>query len=120
MAEILQHFTVKTAALLKTDDGTVIIELDNVKGSALSITIDGVVAGTGTWTTVLVEAEYSLDNGTTWLAAKDTVFASAISAEVVTSITAIKATDIRLIATTLTQNATDDPDLTLQIEIRVI
>lgn len=119
MAKILAKDKFITPVLLKTNDGLVLRTMSNLRGNALSVTVDGVVAGTGSWTTVLIEVEYSVDNGATWLAASDTIFASATSAEVVTEITAIKGTDIRFIATTLVE-ASLDPTLTLEIEVRVI
>jgi len=117
--KILQRISQGSGSLENADAGTVIRTIDNLVGTAISVTVDGTVAGTGSWTTVLVEIEYSVDGGATWLAAADTIFASTTSAEVFTEITAIKGSNARIIATTLSE-ASLDPTLTMNIELRVM
>ena len=119
MAQILQRFTANSGVLRGTDDGTVFLEIERLQGSALEVSVKGTVGGTGSWSTVLIEAEFSVDNGVTWIATGNTVYASTVTQDVVTSIAQVKGTRMRLIATTLTP-ATASPTLTLVAEVRVV
>ena len=106
--------------LNNSNETDVLMSLDNLPGTALAFTVKSTVtAGGGGFTTILVEVQYSIDNKVTWLTATDSIYTSTASTETFTDITAIKGTDARIIATTITESG-GSPLLDLNIEARIM
>ena len=118
--KVLQRYAFKTGELNDGNEGDVLFTFPRLKGSSLSVTIDSTLtAGGGGFTTVVVDVEYSIDDGVTWLATTDTISASTTGEVTVTAISAVKGIYARVIARTLTVSG-GTPTLQLDAEIRVI
>lgn len=119
--KLLRGQIATTAALDNTNEGDVLMSLDNMPGTALAFTVSStVVAGGGGFSTILVEVQYSIDNKTTWLTSDtDSIYTSTTDDVTVTSIAAVKGTDARVVAKTITESG-GTPTITLQMEARIM
>lgn len=101
VAKIIQALPFTATGLLDADDGEVIATFTNLRGTSLAWICDQTIGGTGSFSAVQIDLEYSLDAGQTWLAANDEISTTTTTAEVTGTATATT-TYARIVATTLT------------------
>jgi len=112
--KILKSYRGTTLSLENAEEGDVQLSMDNLPGSALSVTVAAAVTGT---LAVVLEIQYSIDNKATWLTADtDEIFNGSATDVTVTAISAIKGNDARLVAKTLTGAGS----VVAQYEVRVM
>lgn len=104
VAKILQALPFVASGLLDADDGEVIKTITNLKGTSLSWVVDQTIGGSGSFSAVQIDIEYSLDAGQTWLADSAAISTTTTTAEVSGSDTAVS-TYARIVATTLTASS---------------